>query len=176
MIIETMKSEMEKTISNCRKELSRIQTGRASTQILDRLKVQYYDEPVPLYQLAQLSTPDARLLVVRPYDPAALPAIERAIQTSSLGLNPSSDGEVIRIAFPPLVERRAAVLRQLKKCIETHRVGIRTARRKGVTAAKAILSSDEKFLVNRRVQETTDRYISQLEDMASSKEAEILSS
>lgn len=136
MAIDDILLETEEKMSSAadyfRQEVRGIRTGRASAGLIDHVKVEYYGSPTDLRQLASISTPDANLLVVKPFDPSSLKDIERAIRTSNLGITPNSDGKVIRLAIPPLsTERREQLAGQLKKIAETARVAVRNARREG---------------------------------------------
>ncbi len=126
LVLDEADSAMEKTLESLRKELQRIRTGRASTSLLDGVLVDYYDAPTPLKQLANLTTPDPRLIVISPYDKSSLAGIEKAILASDLGLTPSNDGSVVRIAIPPLTEeRRKDLVKQVKRIAEEHKIGVR---------------------------------------------------
>ncbi len=120
------KEGMEKSLRSLRAELQKVRTGRASTALLDGIQVDYYGTPTPLNQLANLTTPDPRLIVISPYDKGAMQAIEKAIQTSDLGLTPSYDGKVVRIPIPPLTEeRRKELVKHVHRLAEDHKVGVR---------------------------------------------------
>ena len=130
LILTNFKEDMEKTISALDKSFSRVRTGRASVTLLDGIKVDYYGTPTPIAQVATLSVPESRLIVISPWDATALGSIEKAIQKSDLGLTPSSDGKVIRISIPQLTEeRRKELVKVVKKMAEEGKVKLRNARR-----------------------------------------------
>lgn len=171
---------MEKSVEALHKELSSIRTGRASPSLVERLLVEAYGVPTPLLALAGISTPEARLLVIRPYDHAAIPAIEKAIQRSDLGLTPSNDGQVIRIVIPQLTEERRRDLGKLvARRAEEARVAVRNIRRDEVEHVRRVekdghLSRDELERSLGQVQQITDQFVGKVDDVARRKEAEIL--
>ncbi len=179
VVLDETREAMEKAIRSLRAELQKIRTGRASTAILDGIQADYYGTPTPLNQLANLTTPDPRLIVISPYDKSALPAIEKAIQASDLGLTPQSDGKVVRIPIPPLTEeRRRELVRHVHKVAEEHKVGVREARREGLAMLKDLeadgLPVDDRRRADRQVQELTDEYVNRIDEMVAVKEKEIL--
>ena len=136
-VLEEGRGAMDKAIERFRKELKKVRTGRASTSLLDGITVDYFDTPTGLNQLATLSVPDPRMIVISPYDKTAIPQIEKTIMSSDLGLTPSNDGKVIRIAIPPLTEeRRKDLVKQVRKIAEEHKVGVREARRDAISLLK----------------------------------------
>ncbi len=171
---------MEKSVDSLHKELSSIRTGRASPSLVERLQVEAYGVPTPLQTLAGISTPEARLLVIRPYDRSSIPAIEKAIQRSDLGLTPSNDGQLIRIVIPQLTEERRHELTKLcARRAEEARVAVRNIRRDEVDHLRKVekdghLSRDELERSLEQVQHITDQFISKLDDVVKKKEAEIL--
>ena len=171
---------MEKSVDVLHKELSSIRTGRASPSLVERLQVEAYGVPTPLQTLAGISTPEARLLVIRPYDRTSIPAIEKAIQRSDLGLTPSNDGQLIRIVIPQLTEERRHELTKLcAHRAEEARVAVRNIRRDEVDHLRKVekeghLSRDELERSLGQVQHITDQFISKLDDVVKKKEAEIL--
>ena len=171
---------MEKSVDSLHKELSSIRTGRASPSLVERLQVEAYGVPTPLQTLAGISTPEARLLVIRPYDRSSIPAIEKAIQRSDLGLTPSNDGQLIRIVIPQLTEERRHELTKLcARRAEESRVAVRNIRRDEVDHLRKVekdghLSRDELERSLGQVQHITDQFISKLDDVVKKKEAEIL--
>jgi ribosome recycling factor len=171
---------MEKSVDALHKELSSIRTGRASPSLVERLQVEAYGVPTPLQTLAGISTPEARLLVIRPYDRSSIPAIEKAIQRSDLGLTPSNDGQLIRIVIPQLTEERRHELTKLcAHRAEEARVAVRNIRRDEVDHLRKVekeghLSRDELERSLGQVQHITDQFISKLDDVVKKKEAEIL--
>jgi len=171
---------MEKSVDSLHKELSSIRTGRASPSLVERLQVEAYGVPTPLQTLAGISTPEARLLVIRPYDRSSIPAIEKAIQRSDLGLTPSNDGQLIRIVIPQLTEERRHELTKLcARRAEEARVAVRNIRRDEVDHLRKVekdghLSRDDLERSLGQVQHITDQFISKLDDVVKKKEAEIL--
>jgi ribosome recycling factor len=178
--IELAQMEMEEAVNAFRHELSRVRTGRASTALLENLHVSYYGTRTPLRQLAGLAAPEARLLVVTPYDKGAMSEIEKAIQTSDLGLNPMNDGKTIRIPIPELnEERRKDLVRHIRKTAEEFRVSIRNHRRDANDKFKQLhkdkkLTEDEMRASEAKVQEHTTEYIEKLDKILAAKEAEIM--
>lgn len=167
---------MEKTVKALGDEFNTIRTGRASASLFDRVMVQYYGNPTPLNQVANISIPEARLIVVQPFDKNSLGDIEKAILSSDLGLNPSNDGKVIRIAIPPLTEeRRKDLVKQAKNIAETSRVSIRNLRRDANDAIKkGDFPEDEQKKGTEEIQKLTDDYIKKINDILSAKEKEIM--
>ena len=171
---------MEKSVEALHKELSSIRTGRASPALVERLQIEAYGVPTPLQTLAGISTPEARLLVIRPYDRNSIPAIEKAIQRSDLGLTPSNDGQLIRIVIPQLTEERRHELGKLcARRAEEARVAVRNIRRDEVEHLRKVekdghLSRDELERSLGQVQHITDQFIAKVEDVVKKKEAEIL--
>jgi len=178
--IELAQMEMEEAVNAFRHELSRVRTGRASTALLENLHVNYYGTRTPLRQLAGLAAPEARLLVVTPYDKGAMSEIEKAIQTSDLGLNPMNDGKVIRIPIPEFnEERRKDLVRHIRKTAEEFRVSILNHRRDANDKFKQLhkdkkLTEDEMRASEAKVQEHTTEYIEKLDKILAAKEAEIM--
>jgi len=178
--IANARKRMEKAIEDFRKELGSIRTGRASISILDNIQVDYYGVPTPVNQVAQLSTPEATLVTVQPYDVSLVGPIEKSIRGSDLGLNPSNDGRTIRIPIPPLTEeRRKTLAKHVHKVLEDHRTAVRNIRRdvndhlKKMLKDKAISEDEEKRYLD-EIQKITDDHIKKLEDVAKKKEQEIL--
>ncbi|MGA9113026.1 MAG: ribosome recycling factor [Candidatus Dormiibacterota bacterium] len=171
---------MEKSVEALHKELSSIRTGRASPSLVERLQVEAYGVPTALQSLAGISTPEARLLVIRPYDRSAISAIEKAIQRSDLGLTPSNDGQVIRIVIPQLTEERRHELTKLcARRAEEARVAVRNIRRDEVEHLRKVekeghVSRDDVEGSLSQVQRITDQFIAKVDDVARKKEAEIL--
>src|ERR1700689_3093017 len=178
--IELAQMEMEEAVNAFRHELARVRTGRASTALLENLHVNYYGTRTPLRQLAGLAAPEARLLVITPYDKGAMNEIEKAIQTSELGLNPMNDGKIIRIPIPELnEERRKDLVRHIRKTAEEFRVSIRNHRREANDKLKALhkdkqIGDDELRSGEARVQQLTTDYIEKLDKVLAAKEAEIM--
>ena len=175
-----LKRRMDQSVSDFQTTLASTRTGRASAHMLDQVKVDYYGTPTPITQLAQVSTPEAQLIVISPYDPNILKEIEKAIQTSDLGFNPISDGKVIRVPVPPMTEeRRRDVCKHLNRVLEDHRTAIRNVRRDGNEALKKLakdkkISEDEEKRAMEEVQKMTDAEIHRMEEMGQRKEAEVM--
>lgn len=171
---------MEKSLETLHKELATIRTGRATPALVDRVQVDYYGAPTPLQSLATISAPEARLLMITPYDRSSMQAIEKALQQSQLGLNPSNDGQVIRIAIPPLTEeRRKEFVKVVKQKAEDARVSVRNIRRDEVDHLRRLekdghVSKDEIDRSIDQVQRITDAHVAKVDDLAQKKEAEIL--
>ncbi len=179
-IFEKFKDQMEKTISSLEKSFSRVRTGRASVSLLDGIKVDYYGAPTPIAQVATLSVPESRLIVIAPWDVTAIGAIEKAIQKSDLGLMPSTDGKVIRLSIPQLTEeRRKELVKVVKKMAEEGKVKLRNERRDANEALKDLkknnkMSEDEMHDAQSEVQKLTDRYIEKTDKILAGKEKEIM--
>jgi ribosome recycling factor len=179
MVLDETKAGMEKSIRSLRAELQKVRTGRASAAILESVQVDYYGTPTPINQLANLSTPDPRLIVISPYDKGSFSDIERAILKADLGLSPSNDGKVVRVPVPPLTEeRRKELVKHVHRLGEDHKVGIRESRRDGLSLLKELandgLSEDDKRREEKRIQALTDDYVKQIDEIMAAKEAEIL--
>lgn len=176
----TSEERMKKTISTLRDEFNSIRTGRASPALLDKIRVDYYGQKTPLSQVATVSVPEARLIVVQPWDRSLFSEIEKAILKSELGLNPSNDGKVIRIAIPPLTEqRRKDLVKAAKATAEQSRVAIRNIRRDGLEDLKKQLAAGgvAEDLIKKEeddLQKLTDSYISQIQKVLEEKEKEIM--
>jgi ribosome recycling factor len=172
--------KMSAAVDHARNEFAKIRTGRANPQLITDLPVDYYGTKTPLQQLAGVSVPEPRMLVVSPYDRSAMKEIERAIQRSDLGLNPSNDGQVIRVVFPDLTEeRRKQFVRIARERAEESRVGIRNNRRSARTAISKLADSgevpdDEAARAEARLQELTDRYVAEIDGLLANKERELL--
>lgn len=179
-ILSNASERMDKAVMAMRHEFAAVRTGRASTAILDRLQVDYYGTMTPLNQIAGISVPEAQLLIIQPWDKSALGAIEKAIQQSDLGLSPSNDGNVIRLAFPPLSEeRRRDLVKLIKKQTEEGRVAVRNIRRDANEHIKAKekdheVSEDEAKRAEDEVQKVTDKHIALIDELSQAKEAEIM--
>ena len=178
-IIDDGRETMDKGIERFRKELVKIRTGRASTSLLDGINVDYFDTPTPLNQLATLSVPDPRMIVVSPFDKTAISAIEKTIQSSDLGLTPSNDGKVIRIQIPPLTEeRRKGLVKQVRKIAEDHRIRVRDARRDAIAMLKDLeddgLSKDDRHRAEKKVQDLTDEFVGKIDELTAQKEKDVL--
>ena len=180
IVDEEAKSGMEKALRSLRADLQKVRTGRASTALLDAIQVDYFGTPTPLNQMANLSTPDPRLIVISPYDKSVIQAVEKAIQASDLGLTPSNDGKVVRIPIPPLTEeRRKDLVKQVHRLAEGHKVGVRDARRSALGLLKELesdgsVSKDDRHRAEKKVQKLTDDHVKQIDELSAQKEEEIL--
>ena len=183
MIKETLaqtKTRMGKAADDLRAELATLRTGRASTTLLEHLKVEYYGTPTPLNQVATLGVPDPSMLTVQPWDPSLLPAIDKVIRSSSLGLNPVNDGKILKVPIPPLTEeRRKELVKHLHKVLENHRTAVRNIRRDGNEELKRLLkdkkiSEDDERRGLEEIQKRTDESMEKLESVGKSKEREII--
>lgn len=179
-ILDAAKKGMEKCVEDMKQNLATIRTGRASISILDHIQANYYGTPTPLNQMASLSTPDPTLIVIQPWDPSTISAIEKSILTSDLGLNPTNDGKVIRLPVPPLTqERRKQLAKSVGHIAEQHRVAVRQVRHDANDQLKNLLkdkkiSEDEEKDGLKKVQDMTNSYIEKVEELQKRKEAEIL--
>ena len=183
MIKETVaqsKARMAKAAEDLRTELTTVRTGRASTALIEHLKVEYYGTPTPLNQVATLGVPDPSMLTVQPWDPSLLTVIEKVIRSSDLGLNPVNDGKILKVPIPPLTEeRRKELVKHLHKVMENHRTAVRNIRRDGNEALKKLLkdkkiSEDDERRGLEEIQKLTDDFVEKLESQAKSKEREIM--
>lgn len=178
--IDNVKDKMAKAITGYSRELANIRAGRANASLLDRISVEYYGAPTPVNQLAGISVPEARLLVIQPYDKSSLGDIERAILKSDLGLNPTSDGNIIRISIPALTEeRRKELVKVVKKASEEAKVVIRNVRRDGNDDLKKLekagdITEDDLRGYSEDIQKLTDENINKIDEMTKEKEKEIL--
>ena len=183
-MIDDVMSELEvgfsKSVEALGRELTKVRTGRASTALLDGVKVDYYGSATPISQVASVSVADARLITVKPWEKHLLPDIEKAIRSSQLGLNPSSDGEIIRVPLPPLTEeRRKDLVKMVRKMGEDAKIGIRAARRDANDTLKTLLkekeiSEDEEKTALKSVQDATDGAVAKVDAILVEKEKEIL--
>ena len=174
------KTRMAKALEDCRRELAGVRTGRASVSMLDSIRVDYYGTPTPLNQVATLGVPEPNLVTVQAWDTTLLSLIDKAIRSSDLGLNPMSDGKLLRIPIPPLTEeRRKELVKHLHKGLENHRTSVRNIRRDSNEALKKLLkdkkiSEDDEKRALEDIQKLTDEFIGKLEQDGKSKEDEIL--
>ncbi|MBI3590393.1 MAG: ribosome recycling factor [Candidatus Melainabacteria bacterium] len=180
-VLKSAEGNMKKAVALTQKELQGIRTGRANPALLDRVVVDYYGAPTPLKQLANISTPDGKCLVVQPYDKNALKDMEIAINKSDLGMTPNNDGNVIRIVVPSLTEeRRKELVKLIKKFAEDGKVAIRNSRRDGLESMKKLekekqISEDEMRKQQEHLQKLTDKYTKEIDDLTLSKEKEVMS-
>ncbi|MCX7600239.1 MAG: ribosome recycling factor [Armatimonadetes bacterium] len=179
-IVQDAERHMKSSVTALERELATVRTGRASPALLDPVKVDYYGTTLPINQLATISVPEPRLLVIAPWDPSSLPAIERAIMGSDLGLNPQSDGKVIRLQIPPLTEERRRELAKLvTRMAEDGKVAIRNIRRDANEHLDKLekaggVSEDEIEAAKKRVQQLTDKYVERVEEVLARKVQEIM--
>ncbi|HEX9444769.1 MAG TPA: ribosome recycling factor [Candidatus Binatia bacterium] len=175
-----LQKEMDKVVAAFRKELSKLRTGRASTTLLEGIMVDYYGTQTPLNQIATLSAPEPRLLVIQPYDPTAMAGIEKAIQKSDLGLTPSNDGKVVRIPIPALTEeRRHELVKHVKKVAEEFRVSVRNHRRLGMeklkeSEKKKEITADDLKHGHERIDKLSKEFIDKVDKVLKGKEEEIM--
>lgn len=176
-----LKEKMEKSISVYQEKLSEVRAGRANPAILNKVKIDYYGTPTPINQVAGVSVPEARLIVIQPWDVSVLKEIEKAILASDIGINPNNDGKVIRLAFPELnEERRKEIVKDIKKMAEEAKVAIRAIRREGIDNAKAKqkegeITEDELKKAEDEIQKMTDKNIEEIDKILAVKEKEVMS-
>jgi ribosome recycling factor len=174
------KTRMEKAVEDFRKELSSVRTGRANAAILDHVRVDYHGTPMPVNQLGTVTTPDASMLVISPWDPSAVPLIDKAIRSSDLGLNPTTDGKVVRIPIPsPTEERRKELVKHIHKALENHRTAIRNIRRDLKEAIDKLekekkISQDEQKRALEELDKLSQAETKKVEDLSSTKEKEVM--
>ncbi|HDN79979.1 MAG: ribosome recycling factor [Chloroflexi bacterium] len=179
-VLKDVRTRMDKAVQILRSDLMTMRTGRASPALLEKVKVDYYGSLVPLNQIASISAPEPRLLVVRPWDINALPAIEKAILKSDLGLNPMNDGKVIRISIPRLTEeRRKELVKVVSKRLEEAKVAVRNCRRDGLEELRELqkekmITEDEFFRAKDKLQEITDEFIKKIDELGEMKKKEIM--
>ena len=183
VLLQQTEERMKKTLESTRKELASIRTGRATTSLLDTVHVNYYGNPTPVNQMASVSVPDARTIMIQPWEATQLKAIEKAIQIADLGVNPQNDGKVIRLVMPTLTEeRRKQLAKSVGKIAEEGRVAIRNVRREANDKLKAMakdkkapITEDDERRGHDQIQKTTDQYIAKVDELLKKKEQEILS-
>lgn len=179
-VLKDVEGRMKKTVEVFRKELATVRTGRASPALLDRVEADYYGTPTPIKQMANISVPEPRLLVIQPWDKQSVGAIEKAILKSDLGITPQVSGTVIRLVIPPLTkERRQDLVKIVRKKAEEERVAIRNIRREGNEMIRDLekekeISEDQSAQALEEIQELTDKYISEIDAVLGSKEKEIM--
>ena len=172
--------KMEKTMEVLSSEFGSVRAGRANAKVLDRITVEYYGSETPLNGVATISSPDARTLVVQPWDGSLLRPIEKAIQISDLGINPTNDGRIIRLVFPQLTEeRRKDLTKQVKKYAEDAKVAVRNVRRDGMDAIKKAvkkseITEDDQKKAEKDLQDLTDKYIKKVDELCAKKEKELM--
>ena len=172
--------KMLKTIEHVKADFAAVRAGRANAGVLDRIMVEYYGTPTPLNQVAAIASPDPRTLTIQPWDATLLRAIEKAIQTSDLGINPQNDGRIIRLAFPQLTEeRRKDLTKQVKKGAEDAKVAVRSIRRDAIEQVKklkkdSLITEDDQRKAEEDAQKLTDKAIKEIDNVAAGKEKEIM--
>jgi ribosome recycling factor len=175
-----LRRRMDQAVASLQANLASTRTGRASVHMLDQVKVDYYGTPTPISQLAQVSAPEAQLILISPWDPTVLKEIEKALRTSDLGFNPQTDGKVIRIPIPPMTEeRRREVCKHVNRILEEQRTAVRNVRRDGNDALKKLakekkISEDEEKRSLEEIQKLTDEEIRRMEELTRKKEAEVM--
>ncbi len=172
--------KMCKTINALNSEYNAIRAGRASAAVLDKIRVDYYGTPTPINQLAAVSVAEARILTIQPWDKSVLGAIEKAIQTSDIGINPQNDGSVLRLTFPPLTEdRRKEIVKTVRSTAEDSKVAIRSIRRDCIDKLKKMqkdseITEDDLKQGEKKIQDTTDKFIKDIDSIAAAKEKEVM--
>ena len=181
MDYKSLDDKMEKSISVYSEKLSEVRAGRANPAILNKVKIDYYGTPTPINQVAGVSVPEARLIVIQPWDASVLKDIEKAILASDIGINPNNDGKVIRLAFPELnEERRKEIVKEIRKMAEEVKVAIRSIRREAIDDAReeeknSIITEDDLKLAENNVQKLTDSKVEEIDKILESKEKEVMS-
>ena len=176
-----IKEKMEKSINVYNEKLSEVRAGRANPAILNKVKIDYYGTPTPINQVAGVSVPEARLIVIQPWDVSVLKEIEKAILASDIGINPNNDGKVIRLAFPELTEeRRKDLVKDIKKMAEEAKIAIRAIRRDGIEEAKKVqkdgdMTEDELKQAENEIQKLTDKSVEEIDKILENKEKEVMS-
>src|SRR5882762_3056519 len=174
------KTRMEKAVDDFRKDLATLRTGRANTSLLDSIRIDYHGTPMPVNQLGTVTTPEPTMIVVSPWDPSAVPLIDKAIRTTDLGLNPTNDGKVVRVPIPALTEdRRKDLVKQLHKVLENHRTAVRNVRRDLKEAIEKLekekkISEDEKKRSLDELEKVSHAETKKIEDLSAAKEKEIM--
>jgi ribosome recycling factor len=179
-VLKELQASLDKAIDALKRDLGKVRTGRASVSILDGIRVEYYGTPTPLNQIASLNVPDPRLITIKPWEKSLIPEIERTIRASQLGLNPSSDGEIVRLPMPPLTEeRRKELVKMVKRLAEEAKVALRGARRDANEMLKEFqkekeITEDEEKQGLKKVQDATDAAVVKVDEIVAKKEKEIL--
>ncbi len=179
-VYESLKTRMDKAIEDFRTHLLGVRTGRASVHMLDGIKVDYYGSEMPISQVAQLSTPEAQVILVQPFEQNMVPPVEKAIRLSGQGFNPMHDGKVIRVPVPPMTEdRRKDAVKRLAASLEDHKTALRNIRRDGNDAVKKAakdktISADDEKRANDEIQQLTDGQIKRMDELFKAKEKEVL--
>ncbi len=179
-VLSATETKMTKAIDALERDLAGIRTGRASARLVDNIRVDYYGTPTPLNQVASISVPEARILVIQPWDKSVVPIIEKAILKSDLGLNPSTQGNTIRLQIPELTEeRRKELVKVVRKKVEDGRISVRNIRRGGLEKLREMkqnnaISEDEEKRAEKQLQDITDKYIGNVDEVGKNKEIEVM--
>lgn len=179
-LIKNTEEKMNKTVAVLERDYKSVRAGRANAAVLDRINVDYYGVPTPIQQMAAVSVPEPRILMIQPWDASSLKAIEKAILTSDIGINPQNDGRVIRLSFPPLTEeRRKEIVKEVKKLAEDNKVAIRNTRRDALEKLKGLkksntITEDDVADGEKKIQNLTDKFCKEIDELAGIKEKEIL--
>ena len=179
-LLKNTEEKMNKTVAVLERDYKAVRAGRANASVLDRITVDYYGAPTPIQQMAAVSVPEPRVLMISPWDATTLKSIEKAILTSDIGINPQNDGRVIRLAFPPLTEeRRKEIVKDVKKMAEENKVAIRNTRRDALEKLKGLkkdntITEDDVTNGEKKIQTLTDKYCKEIDELAALKEKEIL--
>lgn len=179
-LLKNTEEKMNKTVGVLEREYKSIRAGRANIAVLDRITVDYYGCPTPIQQMAAVSVPEPRILMIQPWDATTLKEIEKAILTSDIGINPQNDGRVIRLSFPPHTEeRRKEIVKEVRKTAEDNKVAIRNTRRDAIEKLKALkkantVTEDDVADGEKKIQNLTDKFCKEIDELASSKEKEIM--
>lgn len=179
-LLDYTSEKMSKTLDALDREYKSIRAGRANVAVLDRITVDYYGVPTPIQQMAAVSVPEARILQIQPWDASTLKDIEKAILTSDIGINPNNDGRVIRLAFPPLTEeRRKEITREVRKKAEDGKVAVRNLRRDSLDKLKNMkksneITEDDEQNAEKKIQNLTDKFCKEVDELAADKEKEIM--
>ena len=178
--IKSHEAKMQKTLDVLSKELAAVRAGRANPAVLDKVLVEYYGAPTPVTQLAAVSVPEARTLLIQPWDKSALKGIEKAIQTSDIGINPQNDGSTVRLVFPPLTEeRRRELVKGVYKYAEEAKIAVRSIRRDAMDKLKELkkkaeITEDDQKGLEKKLQELTDKYCKEVDELSAKKDKEIM--
>lgn len=179
-VFDTATEKMNKTVASLKYEYGAIRAGRASAAVLDPIKVDYWGVPTPINQMAAVNVTEARILTIQPWDKSSLKLIEKAIMASDIGINPQNDGTVIRLTFPPLTEeRRKQLVKDVKNLAENSKIAIRNIRRDSIEKLKTMkkaneITEDDQKNGETKIQKITDDFVKQIDEVAASKEAEIM--
>ena len=179
-LLKVTEEKMTKTVAVLDREYKSIRAGRANVSVLDKITVDYYGAPTPIQQMAAVSVPEPRILMIQPWDASTLKEIEKAILVSDIGINPQNDGRVIRLAFPPLTEeRRKEIVKDVKRTAEDNKVAIRNTRRDALEKLKGLqksgaITEDDQTNGEKKIQKLTDNYCKEIDELAALKEKEIL--